>query len=133
MCTKGTKGTKGVKHNWRASDAKYNWRINNCLVCSLAFSRYVMNGVFWIRMTTSKPIFIFCVRIMMGFFLVNFFCNSTWTFLIKCFSHNKILPWFFVHNTFILFYLGLWFSAIPSYCWHYGGWPRCDSPLCMLI
>jgi len=47
-----------------------------------------------------------------GFFLVNFFCSDIWTFLIKCFSHNKILPWFLVQNTFILFYLGLWFNAI---------------------
>ncbi len=50
----------------------------------------------------------------MVFFFVNVFYNNTWTFLIKFLSHNKILPWFFVHNTFILFYLGLWFSAIPS-------------------
>jgi hypothetical protein len=68
-----------------------------------------------------------------GFFLANFFCSNTWTFLIKFFSHNKILPWFLIHNTFILFYLGLWFNVMPSYCWHYGGWPRCNSPLCMLI
>ncbi len=67
------------------------------------------------------------------FFLVNFFCSNTWTFLIRCFSHNKILAWFLVHNIFILFYLGLWFNAIPSYCWHYGGWPKCNSPLCLLI
>jgi len=51
-----------------------------------------------------------------GFFFVNFFCYNTWTFLIKFLSHNKILPWFLVHNTFIFFYLGLWFSVIPSYC-----------------
>jgi hypothetical protein len=62
-----------------------------------------------------------------GFFLVNFFCSDIWTFLIKCFSHNIILSWFLVHNTFILFYLRLWFSAILSYCWHYGGWPKCNT------
>ncbi len=62
-----------------------------------------------------------------GFFLVNVFCSDIWTFLIKCFSHNRILPWFLVQNTFILFYLGLWFCAIPSYCWHYGGWSKCNT------
>jgi hypothetical protein len=68
-----------------------------------------------------------------GCFFVNLFCCNTWMFLIKFFSHNKKLSWFLVHNTFILFYLGLWFSVIPSYYWHCGGWFRCNSPLCMLI
>jgi hypothetical protein len=61
-----------------------------------------------------------------GLFFVNFICCNTWMFLIKFLSHNRILSWFLVHNTFIFFYLKLWFNAIPSYCWHCGDWPRCN-------
>jgi cellulose synthase/poly-beta-1,6-N-acetylglucosamine synthase-like glycosyltransferase len=68
-----------------------------------------------------------------GLFFVKFFCNNTWTFRIKFFSHNIIFPWFLVHNTFILFYLQLWFCAILSSSWHCDKWPRCNFLLCMLI
>jgi hypothetical protein len=74
-----------------------------------------------VHMAALKPVLIIASRVTMGFFLSIFFCCNTWTFLIKFLSHSKILPWFLVHNTFILFYLGLWFSAIPSYYWPCGG------------
>jgi hypothetical protein len=66
-----------------------------------------------------KTHFYFPCKSKDGVFFGQFFCSNTWTFFIKCFSY-KILPWFLVHDTFILFYLGLWYNAIPSYCWHYG-------------
>jgi hypothetical protein len=37
-----------------------------------------------------------------GFFLVNFFCSNTWTFLIKCFH-------------IIEYYLGFWFTILSSF------------------
>jgi hypothetical protein len=36
-------------------------------------------------------------------FLVNFLYSNTWTIQIKFLSQNKILPWFFIHNIFLLF------------------------------